>query len=217
METPPFESEQKLSEGEDTSFDNDQSSDTLNILPDRLAEFFNLVNGAAGTELFDNTEGIDTLGALLGVYKDTHTEPQRVDGLINRIMDYLQGKSLSDIAKEAGIDRENIVITYESAATIIAREVKIIRDSRVDIRLFSPHDIEAARKQINNKVGEPFFSGPLEEDEIEGIIELYIRKRLEGHPKDIPKPDVLNRHILVLRRRLEGKSRVDIAEETGLT
>jgi hypothetical protein len=168
-----------------------------------------MINKSAGEELLESPLDEDTVLALIDSYaRNRHEAKSRQD--IGRqtiaLLNHLEGKRLSVLAGEMGVNTKSLINMRSSAAQIIARDLRSLFHPP-SLGNFSEEHVERFRLQINSQIGEEMLEGPLDKDDVDSLIELYGRTH--------PRPNVVGALAEKLTALLEGKSWLEVAQETN--
>ena len=100
--------------------------DAVRFSPEHVERFRQEVNEIAGSELLPGPLDQDEVLALIELYGRKYRSRRLIGRLAERLTTILEGEKIVNIAKEVSIDESSIRTMKRSAATLIARELRVI-------------------------------------------------------------------------------------------
>jgi hypothetical protein len=187
----------------------DETAAQLELSSEAVEEFLRTVNAQIEGEKLDSFNG-DTLVALIEAYVTDNMYPERVEAIVARLINVLKASATN----EESVSYEDIMYIRQHMPKVLARRFEILRDARVDPNEFSAVAVHNFRQHIDSD--ENFFSGPLDGDEVRGLMSLYALSRVNYNTRRKAKPldpKILDRQLTKLSSYLKGRRPVDIKKD----
>lgn len=188
----------------------DDMDNVLQLSADRLETFRQKINKYAHEDLIEGPLDGDMALGLVDVYaRSSRMSSEHIGRQVAGLVARLEGDSWRQIAHETGVGDGALRSMHESAAKIIARQMKLVLALPAASNRFSPKASEELREKVNHHAGEELLKAPLDEDELLGLVDLYARA--------YRYPDVVGGQVDKLLLLLEGKKQSEVALEMGTT
>lgn len=185
----------------------DETAAQLGLSPEHIETFLRKVNVQIEGEGLDSFDG-DMLVALIDAYVTDNLHPERVEVMTARLLSVLGEQGMETVPYE------DIMYVRQHMSKVMARRFEIARDSRVDPNEFSVVAVHNLRQLVDPD--ENFFKGPLDGDEVHGLVDLYALTRVDYKTKRKAKPldsKIFDRQLLKLASYVKGRRPTDIQKD----
>ena len=180
----------------------DEILDDLKLSYPRVEKFLGEVASRTVTELDLHNRG-ETLLGLFGLFVDGFEQPHNVGAQTKKLLEDLRHDRPSDAARKFKVTPSAVRNMETNAIDVMVRQYNLVTNSLVDEQYRSALSVETFREAVDTR---DFFGGQLDDDEVDGVIELYGRTKIGN-----TEPVLLERRLEGLRYRLQGKRPEEIA------